>query len=267
MSEVYSSSASETSSASKGGENGEAAKETRETKTKESESSEARYDRIADSQSKEAAGGNLSEIKQENADSASETAGESGTDDDFFDAPESDDQCDSADDNAEDENASDASEAQEGVQRSELTEEQKAQIKEETGWSDEIIDHIDSMEQYEIYKKADLEEREVNGRKCLCKKIDLDYVDPKTGKTNRQLMESGRSPIDSRTGEKIQLHHMGQDFEGPFVELCELSEHKDGNHAALHPKSEGSWRNDPEKNNLYNNIQRPEHWRARAKGE
>lgn len=37
-----------------------------------------------------------------------------------------------------------------------LTSEQKEQIKKETGWSDEIINHIENMDQYEIYKNADL---------------------------------------------------------------------------------------------------------------
>lgn len=147
-----------------------------------------------------------------------------------------------------------------------LTDEEKARIKEETGWSDEIIDHIDSMEQYEIYKNADLEEREVDGRPCLCKKIDMDYVDPKTGMTNRERLSRGLAPIDAKTGEKIELHHMGQDFDGPFVELCENSEHGDGNHGALHPESEGSWRNDSEKKNEYNQ-QRQSHWEARSEGE
>ena len=147
-----------------------------------------------------------------------------------------------------------------------LTDEEKARIKEETGWSDEIIDHIDSMEQYEIYKNADLEEREVNGRPCLCKKIDMDYVDPKTGMTNRQLMAKGRSPIDAKTGEKIELHHMGQDFNGPFVELCADSEHGDGNQKTLHPKNE-SWRRDDQKKTEYNNKQKPSHWKTRSEGE
>jgi len=45
--------------------------------------------------------------------------------------------------------------------RKELSDEEKQMIKEETGWSDEIIDAISSMEEYEIYKKADLEEKEI----------------------------------------------------------------------------------------------------------
>lgn len=146
-----------------------------------------------------------------------------------------------------------------------LTEEEKKEIKEETGWSDEIIDHIENMEQYEIYKNAGLHEAEIDGRKCLIKDIDMDYVDPKTGMTNRELMEKGRSPIDSKTGEKIELHHMGQDYDSPFAELCENSEHGDGNHSVLHTKYEDSWRNNPELKNQYNNVDKPNHWKERAK--
>lgn len=146
-----------------------------------------------------------------------------------------------------------------------LSDEEKKEIKEETGWSEEIINHIENMEQYEIYKKAGLHETEIDGRKCLIKDIDMDYVDPKTGMTNRELLEKGRSPIDSKTGEKIELHHMGQDYDSPFAELCENSEHGDGNHSVLHTKYEDSWRNNPELKNQYNNVDKPNHWKERAK--
>ena len=48
-----------------------------------------------------------------------------------------------------------------------LSDEQKELIKKETDWSDEIVDNIDSMEEYKIYKDAGLVEAEVNGKKCL----------------------------------------------------------------------------------------------------
>ena len=35
--------------------------------------------------------------------------------------------------------------------------------------------------------------------------------------------------------------------------------------ATLHDKKVESWRQEPEKNNEYNNVQRPNHWKARAK--
>ena len=148
-----------------------------------------------------------------------------------------------------------------------LTGLEKLRIKLETGWRDAIIDHIESKEQYEIYKNAGLREVEINGRPCLCKDIDMDYIDPKTGMTNRELMAKGRSPIDVKTGEHIELHHMGQGYDAPFAELCADSEHGDGNYSVLHTKSEGSWRNDSALKNQYNNIDRPDHWKARAEAK
>lgn len=145
-----------------------------------------------------------------------------------------------------------------------LSDEEKKHIKEETGWSDEIVDCIQSMKQYEVYKQADLHEGEVNGRKCLMKNIDMDYRDPKTGKTNQELMADGKQPVDSKSGEKIELHHMGQDYNSPFAELAENSEHGDGKHAILHVKAGESWRQDPQLKNHYNNVQRPNHWKERA---
>lgn len=145
-----------------------------------------------------------------------------------------------------------------------LTENKKAEIIKETGWTAEIVNCIESMDQCEVYKNADLHEAEIDGRKCLVKNIDMDYVDPKTGLTNRELMEKGRAPIDAKTGESIELHHMGQNFNSPFAELCANSEHGDGKDAILHDKKVESWRQDPEKKNQYNNIQRPNHWKARA---
>ena len=145
-----------------------------------------------------------------------------------------------------------------------LAENEKAEIIKETGWPAEIVNCIESMDQCEVYKNADLHEAEIDGRKCLVKNIDMDYVDPKTGLTNRELMEKGRAPIDAKTGESIELHHMGQNFNSPFAELCANSEHGDGKDAILHDKKVESWRQDPEKKNQYNNIQRPNHWKARA---
>ena len=75
--------------------------------------------------------------------------------------------------------------------KSGLTEEEKAKIKEETGWSDEIIDNIQNMKQYEVLKKAGLIEVEINGRKCLIKEnIDLDYTD-EDGISNRDRISRG----------------------------------------------------------------------------
>ena len=146
-----------------------------------------------------------------------------------------------------------------------LTAIQYLKIRIETGWPPEIINSIENWAQYsEVYKDAGLHAVKIDGRWCLVKDIDMDYVDPKTGLTNRQLMEKGRAPIDAKTGERIELHHMGQDYDSPLAELCENSEHGDGKDAILHDKKIESWRQDPEKKNYYNNVQRPNHWKARA---
>ncbi len=165
-----------------------------------------------------------------------------------------------ADKPVEGDNANEAESPQEG-----LTDEEKKLIKKEhPDWPDEIIDHIDSMEQYEIYHKAGLHVETINGKPCLVKDIDWDYRDPKTGKTNRELAEMGRAPIDKATGERIELHHMGQDQNGPFAELTENSEHGDGNHGVLHPNTDESWRHEPGAKSQYNQ-ERADHWKERAK--
>ena len=160
------------------------------------------------------------------------------------------------------ENAEDSEEAAEGKSEEEI----RAEINEKSEYSSEINDHIKSVEELEVYQKAGLVEQEVDGRKCLIRTdIDMDYVDEDTGKTNRQLMEEGRAPIDAKTGETIELHHIGQDYDSPLAELTEDTEHGGENHAKLHSKEGDSWRNDPKKNNHYNGTQRPNHWKARAK--
>ena len=147
-----------------------------------------------------------------------------------------------------------------------LTQEEKDFIKQESGWSDKVVDYISSMDEYKILKNADLKEVDVNGRTCLVKKdLDLNYIDPKTGKTNFERMMEGRSPIDAKTGEKIELHHLGQDKDGPLVELCENSEHGDGNHGTLHIKEGESWRHEPGARAQYDK-ERTEHWKTRAEG-
>lgn len=144
-----------------------------------------------------------------------------------------------------------------------LSDEEKSKIKEENGWTDEIIDKINSWDQYEIFRDADLHECEINGRECLIKELDFGYVDDNSGLTNKERMERGLSPIDSKTGDKIELHHMGQAFDSPLVELTEI-EHGGKNHRILHDNSVESWRRNPELKNQYQNHERPEHWKTRA---
>ena len=142
----------------------------------------------------------------------------------------------------------------------------RAEINEKSEYSDEVNEKISSVEELEVYQKANLREENIDGKICLVRDdIDMDYVDPKSGDTNRQLMEKGRAPYDAKTGERIELHHIGQEQDSPLAELTENSEHGDF-YSALHTKEGESWRNDLTKNNHYNNVERPGHWKARANG-
>jgi hypothetical protein len=151
--------------------------------------------------------------------------------------------------------AEEKSKAKEG-----LTNEEKQRIKEETGWSDEIVDAIGSMEEYEIYKKAGLVEAEIGGKKCLIRTdIDWDQVDEK-GRTNTQRVERGLAPLD-KNGDSIQLHHIGQHKDSPLAELT-FEEHRcGGNDTILHDKSIESEAHG-EGNNWDN--ERQSYWQNRA---
>ena len=139
-----------------------------------------------------------------------------------------------------------------------LTEEQKRDIKNRTGWSDEIIDSIGSMEEAEIYIKAGLVEAEINGKKCLIRSdIDMDQKD-EDGITNRERMERGLPPI-TKNGDKVELHHIGQKPDSPLAELT-TDEHRGvGNDTILHDKQKES---EIDRNEFAK--ERREHWKNRA---
>lgn len=147
-----------------------------------------------------------------------------------------------------------------------LTDEEKQKIKEETGWSDEIIDNIKNMKQYEILKNAGLIEVEINGRKCLIKEnIDLDYKD-EDGISNRERMERGLASLDSKTGKPIELHHLGQKADSPLVELTE-EEHRTGEYEDG-KKNQSLWHDNTIESEVHgegNNWdqERKAHWKAR----
>lgn len=148
-----------------------------------------------------------------------------------------------------------------------LTEEEKAKIKEETGWSDEIIDNIKNMKQYEVLKNAGLIEVEINGRKCLIKEnIDLDYTD-EDGVSNRERIARGLAPLDSKTGKPLELHHLGQKADSPLVELTE-EEHRTGEYEDG-KKNQSLWHDNTVETEVHgegNNWdqERKAHWKARA---
>ena len=152
-----------------------------------------------------------------------------------------------------------AAENNEATQKeSSLTDEEKQKIKDETGWSDEIIDAIRSMKEYEIYKNAGLQEAEINGRKCLVRS-DIDWEQKDSmGRTNKERAEAGLSPLN-KNGEIIELHHIGQKNDGPLAELTADEHRSKDNYSVLHDTKKES-----EIDRIEFNNERSEHWKNRA---
>lgn len=116
-----------------------------------------------------------------------------------------------------------------------LNDEQKQKIKEEKGWSNDIINSIGSWEEYKIYRDAELVEVEIGGKKCLIRNdIDWNQLDEK-GRTNSQRIQEGKAPLD-KNGESIQLHHIGQHTNSPLAELTFVEHRSNGNDIILHDK-------------------------------
>ena len=156
----------------------------------------------------------------------------------------------------EENKSGEADEGKEG--REGLTDEEKAKLRELTGWSDEILDAIGSWEEAEIYMKAGLKEVEINGKKCLIRDdIDLDQED-EDGITNRERMERGRPPI-TKDGEEVELHHIGQKQNSPLAELT-MEQHRGvGNDTILHDKTKET---EIDRNEF--GKERRDHWKDRV---
>ncbi len=133
-----------------------------------------------------------------------------------------------------------------------LSEEVKAEIIENTDWSEATIDSIKSDKEAAVYLEANL--KEVNGN---LERTDIDWdakipedkidrmrslygdevADKWANKTNLDLIKEGKAPY-GRDGERINLHHIGQKTDSPLAELTD-SEHKQYD-AVLHDKTKTS---------------------------
>lgn len=139
-----------------------------------------------------------------------------------------------------------------------LTDAEKEKLKEETGWSDDIVDSTRSVEEAEIYKNAGLKEDEINGKRCLVRNdIDMDQRD-EFGRTNKERMENGNVPL-TESGETVELHHIGQKQDSPLAELTTQEHRGKGNDAVLHDKQKES-----EIDRAEFAKERKQHWESRA---
>ena len=150
-------------------------------------------------------------------------------------------------------------ETEELTETRELSAEQKQGIIEDTGWSSEIVECIGSIQEYEVYKEADLVEVSVGEKSCLVRQdIDMNQKDG-FGRTNQERMEQGLAPL-TKEGRPYELHHIGQHQTSPLAELT-MQEHRGkGNDSILHIKTKES-----EINREEFGVERAEHWQNRAK--
>ena len=97
---------------------------------------------------------------------------------------------------------------------------QYAQIQQETGYPLDVIKQFHKMEEYEVFRDANLKSAFVNNKSALIKTdIDLTRVDSK-GRTNLKRMQQGLAPLDS-DGVSYELHHIGQKKDGTLAMLTQ----------------------------------------------
>ena len=109
-------------------------------------------------------------------------------------------------------------------------------IQRDSNYSLDFIRSVKTMDEYNIYKKANLREYSLSdGKKVLLPDdFDFDFVDPKTNMTNLQLLQKGYNPVDAN-GVKYEWHHVGQEVDSPLALLTYDQHHS--NHAILHTKT------------------------------
>lgn len=134
-----------------------------------------------------------------------------------------------------------------------LTIEQQNLLHNQTGWSDNVISHIRSMEEAAIYMKAGLVERNIGGRVALIRE-DINWSDYSIRRNtwlkeyltdwdkwaeynNADLIGEGFPPRDAN-GDPYELHHIGQEQDSPFAELTWNEHMGDGNNPILHTSHE-----------------------------
>lgn len=120
-----------------------------------------------------------------------------------------------------------------------ITLSEAALIQKEKKFSLSFLRSVRSMEEYEIYKKADLVEyRLESGEHVLLPKNFKHILESENAKaSNLELMKQGLNPVDS-DGITYEWHHVSQEVDSPLALLTKAQHHD--NHGILHPSREPS---------------------------
>ena len=135
-------------------------------------------------------------------------------------------------------------------------------LQRESGWSADITDSIRSPAEFRIYRDARLVDMEIGGRRALVRNDINWFQTDEFGRTNRQRIESGFSPLDTR-GQAIELHHIGQNRNSPLAELTVEQHRSPGNSTTLHPDRAS----DVHRDGSNWNAERQQYWRDRANAD
>lgn len=137
-----------------------------------------------------------------------------------------------------------------------LTMNEAATIQQTSKWPLGAIKNIHSIEEYNIYKEANLIPTKLaDGKLVLLKQIDWTLTDT-YGRTNVQRVSANLAPIDA-TGTPLELHHIGQKADSPLAILSWAEHHSPGNYSVLHYAEQGKDISD-----VAWNKQKQEIWKA-----
>lgn len=155
-----------------------------------------------------------------------------------------------------------------------ISDTEKQEIANITGWSESIINCIQSMDEARVYIRAGLKEAIVGGRIALIRQ-DIDWgafncrkewlkdklADWNKWKdyNNADLIGEGYPPRDAN-GDPYELHHIGQHQDSPFAELTWNEHMGNGNNTILH-----RFENDSEINRQTFDNEKSQYWQNRFK--
>ncbi|MGI6198803.1 MAG: HNH/ENDO VII family nuclease [Candidatus Cloacimonadaceae bacterium] len=128
----------------------------------------------------------------------------------------------------------------------------------DSGYSEKVIESIQSPEELQLYKDLGLRESEVNGRTVLVR----DDIDPNMkdqfGMTNVERTKEGKAALGN-DGAPTELHHIGQRHDSPLAELTQTEHRKyySDLHSSLVKKSDID-------RSLFD-TERMNHWEERSK--
>ena len=108
-----------------------------------------------------------------------------------------------------------------------LNQREKKFVVAEVGWSKPIVDAINTLDEYHIYKRLGLKEVTIDGRPCLVPSGTPDNI-------SLSRMREGKAWLDT-AGKPMELHHVGGLMSSPYAVLPRDFHRGKGYFSILHP--------------------------------